>query len=91
VIDPNRLLVEALVQQLRLLLQLVERFDREIEAVARALPDAALFASFPGAGDVFAPRLAAAFGERRERYGGADEVQKYSGIAPVTEHSGNKH
>ena len=91
VIDPSRLLVEALVQQLRLLLQSVERFDREIEAVARTLPDAALFASFPGAGDVFAPRLAAAFGERRERYGGADEVQKYSGIAPVTERSGNKH
>jgi transposase len=90
VIEPNRLLVEALVQQLRVLLQSVERFDREIEALAGTLPDVALFASFPGAADVMAPRLAAAFGERRERYGGADEVQKYSGIAPVTERSGNK-
>jgi transposase len=91
VIEPNRLLVEALVQQLRVLLQSVERFDREIEALAGTLPDVALFASFPGAAQVFAPRLAAAFGERRERYGSPDEVQKYSGIAPVTERSGNKH
>ena len=91
VIEPNRLLVEALVQQLRVLLQSVERFDHEIETLARTLPDFDLFASFPGAGAILAPRLAAAFGERRERYASADEVQKYSGIAPVTERSGNKH
>jgi len=90
VIEPNRLLVEALVEQLRVLLPAVERFDREIDAVARTLPDFALFTSFPGAGAVFAPRLAAAFGERRERYASAEQVQKYSGIAPVTERSGNK-
>jgi transposase len=90
VIEPNRLLVDALVQQLRVLLPAVERFDREIDALARTLPDYALFTSFPGAGAVFVPRLVAAFGERRERYGSAQEVQKYSGIAPVTERSGNK-
>jgi transposase len=90
VIEPNRLLVEALVQQLRVLLQSVRRFDQEIDALARTLPDFDLFASFPGAGAVFAPRLAAAFGEQRSRYGSADEVQRYSGIAPVTERSGNK-
>jgi transposase len=90
VIEPNRLLVEALVEQLRVLLHSVERFDGEIEVLARTLPDVALFASFPGAAEVLAPRLAAAFGERRERYGSADEVQQYSGIAPVTARSGNK-
>jgi transposase len=90
VIEPNRLLIEALVQQLRVLLVSVQRFDREIEALAPALPDVALFASFPGAAAVSAPRLAAAFGERRERYASADAVQRYSGIAPVTERSGNK-
>jgi len=90
VIEPNRLLVEALVQQLRVLLQWVQRFDGEIDVLGRTLPDFDLFASFPGAGAVFAPRLAAAFGERRERYASAEQVQKYSGIAPVTESSGNK-
>jgi transposase len=90
VIEPNRLLVEVLVQQLRGLLQAVERFDREIDALALKLPDYTLFSSLPGAGAVFAPRLLAAFGEQRSRYASAAEVQMYSGIAPVTERSGNK-
>jgi transposase len=90
VIEPNRLLVEALVQQLRVLLHAVQRFDDEIAKLAPSLPDYALFNSFPGAGPVVAPRLLAAFGEQRERYPSPAEVQKYSGIAPVTERSGNK-
>jgi len=31
-----------------------------------------------------------AFGEQRERYASAEELQKYAGIAPVTERSGKK-
>ncbi len=90
VIEPNRLLVEVLVQQLRVLLQAVQRFDHEIDALAPTLSVYSLFSSLPGAGPVFAPRLLAAFGEQRERYASAAEVQMYSGIAPVTERSGNK-
>ena len=37
------------------------------------------------------PRLLAAFGEQRERFADAAAFQKYTGIAPVTERSGNKH
>ena len=47
-----------------------------------------IFASFPGAGDVCAPRLAAAFGTDRSRWDSAAELQAHSGIAPVTERSG---
>ena len=89
-IEPNRLLVQALIEQLRLLLLAVQRFDQQIDTVARTLPDLTLFSSFPGAGPVFAPRLVAAFGEQRDRYSGPDQLQKYAGVAPVTERSGNK-
>jgi transposase len=68
----------------------VQRFDREIAELAPTLPDYALFTSFPGAGPVFAPRLLAALGEQRERYDSPEQIQKYVGIAPVTERSGNK-
>ena len=34
------------------------------------------------------PRLATAFGSERDRYDSAAEVQKFSGVAPVTESSG---
>ncbi len=52
--------------------------------------DAALFASFPGAGAVCAPRLAAAFGTDRSRWNAASELQSYSGIGRVTERSGKR-
>jgi transposase len=90
VIEPNRLLVESLVQQLRPLLQAVDRFEQHIAKLAPTLSDYDLFASFPGAGPTFAPRLLAAFGEQRDRYASPDQMQCYAGIAPVTERSGNK-
>jgi transposase len=49
-----------------------------------------VFDALPGAGPALAPRLLAAFGERRERFPSAAAVQKCVGIAPVTERSGNK-
>jgi transposase len=84
------LLVQALVAQLRVILQAIADFDHAITPRAQSHPDFPLFAALPGAGAVFAPRLLVAFGERRERYTSADELQKYAGIAPVTERSGNK-
>jgi transposase len=90
VIQPCELLVQALVEQLRVTLQAIERFDDKIAAVAKALPDYKLFSTLPGAGSTLAPRLLVAFGEQRERYASAAEVQQYSGIAPVVERSGNK-
>jgi transposase len=90
VIEPNSLMVISLAQQLRVLLQSVERFDAEIAAVAPSLADYELFDGLPGAGPVFAPRLLAAFGEQRERFESANRMQSYVGVAPVTERSGNK-
>lgn len=90
VIEPNRLMVEALVGQLRLLLHTVDRFEQQIAALAPTLGDYDLFTSFPGASPTFAPRLLAAFGEQRDRYAAPDEIQRYAGIAPLTERSGNK-
>jgi transposase len=90
IITPHRLLAQALVEQLRAILQAIERFDAEISTVSRTLPDYALFDALPGGGPALAPRLLVAFGEQRERFLAAAELQRYSGIAPVIERSGNK-
>jgi transposase len=90
VIAPNALLVQALVNQLRVTLEAIETFDRAIAQRAQSHPDFPLFQALPGAGPVFASRLLVAFGEQRERYAAAAELQKYAGIAPVTERSGKK-
>src|SRR2546422_2446952 len=90
VIVPNTLLVQALVAQLRVTLQAIADFDTAIAQRAQAHPDFPLFDALPGAGAVFAPRLLVAFGEQRERFTSAEDLQKYAGIAPVTERSGKK-
>ena len=82
VIAPNTLLVQALVAQLRVTLQAIADFDAAIAQRAQAHPDFPLFDALPGAGAVFAPRLLVAFGEQRERFTSAEELQKYAGIAP---------
>jgi transposase len=90
IITPNVLLVHALVAQLRVTLQAIADFDTAIAQRAQEHPDFPLFDALPGAGAVFAPRLLVAFGEQRERFTSAEELQKYAGIAPVTERSGKK-
>lgn len=90
VIIPHVLMVQALIPQLRVILEAIARFDQAIAERAQRHPDYALFDTLPGAGPVLAPRLLVACGEQRERYGSAAELQQYAGIAPVMERSG-KH
>jgi transposase len=90
VIAPHAVLVQALVNQLRVTLEAIETFDNAIAQRAQSHPDFPLFQALPGAGPVFASRLLVAFGEQRERYASAAELQKYAGIAPVTARSGKK-
>ena len=88
IIDPLSLSVQTYATQLRVVIEAVQAFDTRIAEVFARHPDQALFASFPGAGPVCAPRLAAAFGTDRSRWQSATELQSHSGIAPVTERSG---
>jgi transposase len=80
-----------LVEQLQLMLNAIKAFDTEIDSIAKVQPDYELFRALPGAGPSLAPRLLVAFGEQRDRFTSAEDVQKYAGIAPVTELSGKKH
>ena len=90
VIVPYRLQVLTLVAQLEVALESIRIYDEEIASLAPQHPDYDLFNSLPGAGPTLAPRLLVAFGEQRERFASAAAVQKYGGIAPVTERSGQK-
>jgi transposase len=90
VIVPYRLQVLTLVAQLEVALESIRIYDEEIAGLAPQHPDYGLFNTLPGAGPSLAPRLLVAFGEQRERFASAAEVQKYGGIAPVTERSGQK-
>jgi transposase len=91
VIEPNQLHALMLVDMLRLVLDAIKTYDQTIAELALKHDDYDLFSSLPGAGPSLAPRLLVAFGEQRNRFKNAAELQKYSGVAPVTERSGTKH
>lgn len=90
VIEPNKLLVEVLIAQFKVLLKGIETLDKTIKKAYKAQDDKVIFDSFPGSGPQLGPRLLVAFGSNRDRYNDASELQKYAGIAPVIERSGKK-
>ena len=87
-LEASVLMTATLVEQLRAVIGALQRLDEKLEALFDRHPDQGLFASLPGAGEALAPRLAAAFGTDRQRYQDVQELQQFSGIAPVTEASG---
>jgi hypothetical protein len=88
VIDSFVLRVQLVCRQLQLVQRSVSEFDRQIAAAYAAHPDRPIFASLPGAGAVLGTRLLATMGSQRERFGAAMDLQRYTGIAPVTKRSG---
>jgi len=88
VIESYQLLVQTLVAQLQALAPGLQRFEKAIAQLFAAHPDQPIFKSLPGAGATLAPRLLVAWGADRERYSGADQMQSFSGIAPVLVRSG---
>ena len=80
--------VQLVCRQLQLVQRSVAEFDRQIAAAYAAHPDREIFASLPGPGPVFQPRLLASLGSQRERFPSAASLQHYTGIAPVTKRSG---
>jgi transposase len=81
-----RILAEVLLLQVRYrseaLSQLGQLFNQH--------HDAFIFASLPGAGELLAPVLLAKFGDHRQRFPTAANVQALAGTCPVTKRSGKK-
>lgn len=88
VIIPLERLTLALVLQLRQVLITLHEYDLDIAQRFRKHSEYKIFASLPGAGPVFGPRLLTAFGTNRERFDSANEINRLSGVAPVLNRSG---
>ncbi len=90
IIETSVMEVKMLVAQILELIKHIDSYDTAIKSLFPDHPDAEIFLSLPGAGEVLAPRLLSAFGSDRDRFAEAVDIQNYSGIAPVTIQSG-KH
>ncbi len=81
-----RILASVLLPQVRHRQQTLARLGR---LFARH-PDAFIFDSLPGTGELLAPALLTKFGDHRERFRTSAEVQALAGTCPVTERSGKR-
>lgn len=89
IVETSALLVQMLATQLKALAPSIARLEDEVARRFAEHPDADFFDALPGSGPALAPRLLAVFGSDRERFATATDLQNLSGIAPVTERSGN--
>jgi len=81
-----RVLAQVLLPQVRCRHQALA----QLKLLFRQHPDAAIFSSLPGAGDLLAPALLAKFGDQRDRFPTPASVQALAGTCPVTDSSGKK-
>lgn len=89
-LSPPVLRVDTRLRQLLILIDARAQYDDRIQQIAQSMDDEKIFASFPGAAKVTAPRLMAAFGEDRQVYDSAASAQMAFAVAPVVERSGKK-
>jgi len=80
--------VQLICRQLQDVGRTIQQFEEQIATTFQSHPDREIFASLPGAGPVLAPRLLAACGAERDRFGRASNLPCHTGIAPVTKQSG---
>jgi transposase len=72
------------------LIQAKNTAQRHLGTLFAQHPDAPIFDSLPGAGELLAPALLAKFGDDRQRFPAASSVQALAGTCPVTKSSGKR-
>jgi transposase len=78
----------------RLLLALneqIEALETEVKAHFLAHPDAEIYLSMPGIGEIVGARVLAEFGDDPTRYASAKARKNYAGTSPITRASGKVH
>jgi transposase len=95
--EANPIAVAAHRDQIRILTELLlPQVQRRAEALSSLAllfsqhPDAFLFDSLPGVGELLAPALLVKFGDHRDRFPTAGAVQALAGTCPVTQQSGKR-
>ena len=85
IVTAASLMTRSLAGQILQLNESIQRFDAKIEELFKHHPDHFIFSSRPGSGKALGPRLLTIFGEDRDRFQCAAEVQTVSGISPCCE------
>lgn len=81
---------QALVQMIATLNKSIDELNEELAKLFKQHPDADIYLSIPGIGDVLGARALSEFGDDPERYADAKSRRNYAGTSPITIASGIK-
>ena len=87
-VRPARLRVLVLARQIALMCTTIKEYDENLKRALAAHPNCPVVQNLPGAALQFKSRLAAAFGTQKDRYGSAEALSSYVGVAPIQRQSG---
>jgi transposase len=68
----------------------IAKMERQVTACFRRHPDAAIYLSQPGTGDILGARQLGEFGDDPQRYASAKARKNYAATSPITRQSGKK-
>jgi transposase len=88
VVQAKSLLIRTLAETLLTLHQQIHGYQKRLKELFNDHPDRDIFLSLHGAGLRLAARMAAEFGDDRQRFRSAGDVAAFAGMAPVTRQSG---
>jgi transposase len=84
VMSAGRIRTLAMTGAIAALLEAIDLFDQRLSELYLAHPEHDWIDSFPGVGSALGPRLLAILGTDRSRFATAGELQRFTGVAPVT-------
>jgi transposase len=68
----------------------IKAMEEQVEAHFGKHPDATVYLSQPGLGQVLGARVLAEFGDDKQRYADAKSRKNYAGTSPITRQSGKR-
>jgi transposase len=77
-----------LAKRIEMINEEIEEYENELKETLKDDEDAEIFRSLPGVADVLTPGLMIIFGEKRDRYENAEEINTLCGMVPITKSSG---
>jgi hypothetical protein len=96
-LEASKLVAEAYAASVAASVQIIASMNQQIDRLAaqlsqgfRSHPDAEIYLSLPGLGDVLGARALAEFGDDRTRYANPKGRKAYAGTAPITRASGTR-
>lgn len=91
VVQSGMTVTQSLVRVIAAMMESIDAIESRLKSIYLAHAEHELIDSFPGLGPILGARVVALLGSDRERFASDDELQRLTGVAPITKRTGGTH